>query len=338
MGRRTHRGAAKWVSRPTPATGRRPSVGLHGHRHNPAHPDPDHRRRPGRPRHRLPPAAAGPGAPDRRRQPPRRRQLAPALRQPSAVLAGSVRRPARDAVPWRPLALPDKDDVADFLEAYAVALRPAGPDCRPASTGSRRADDHFIAHLSATTPSTATTSSSPRGPSAAHRASPPSRPINSTRRSVNSTPASTSALTSSRPGRCSVVGASHSGCDIAFELAAQRPTILVGPDRGNIPLTGTPRSQVAMPVVVFIFRHVLTRRTRSAARRSSSAARRARRSRVKATTWPSVASSGSRPGHRCPSDGQPDARRRPGCRRRQCHLEHRLPSGLRLDRHSGLRR
>jgi putative flavoprotein involved in K+ transport len=59
-----------------------------------------------------------------------------------------------------------------------------------------------------------------------------------------------------------VVGASHSGQDIAYELAETRPTILCGPHRGNIPVRPeSRRAHVVMPVVIFLFKHVLTRRT-----------------------------------------------------------------------------
>ena len=65
-----------------------------------------------------------------------------------------------------------------------------------------------------------------------------------------------------QPGTTAVVGASHSGYDIAYEVAADRPTILVGPDRGNIPLDwDSARVKVAMPLIVFLWKHVLTRRT-----------------------------------------------------------------------------
>jgi putative flavoprotein involved in K+ transport len=69
-----------------------------------------------------------------------------------------------------------------------------------------------------------------------------------------------------RPGTVLVVGASHSGLDIGYELAASRPVILCGPGRGNIPLRPeSRRARVLMPAAVFAFRHVLTRRTRWAA-------------------------------------------------------------------------
>jgi putative flavoprotein involved in K+ transport len=60
-----------------------------------------------------------------------------------------------------------------------------------------------------------------------------------------------------------VVGASHSGLDIAYELAASRPVTMVGPSRGVIPVEwGTRLWKLGMPVIGFAFQHVLTRRTR----------------------------------------------------------------------------
>lgn len=59
-----------------------------------------------------------------------------------------------------------------------------------------------------------------------------------------------------------VVGASHSGLDIAHEVAATRPVTLVGPDRGNIPLEwGSSGFRRTFPLIEFAFNHVLTRRT-----------------------------------------------------------------------------
>jgi putative flavoprotein involved in K+ transport len=63
------------------------------------------------------------------------------------------------------------------------------------------------------------------------------------------------------PGSVLVVGASHSGCDIALEVAADRPTILVGRDCGQIPVEwGSKGIRVGMPIMTFVFKHVLTRR------------------------------------------------------------------------------
>ena len=59
-----------------------------------------------------------------------------------------------------------------------------------------------------------------------------------------------------------VVGASHSGTDIAYELAESHPTILAGRDCGEIPpRLGSPGFRLLFPVLLFAWRHVLTRRT-----------------------------------------------------------------------------
>jgi putative flavoprotein involved in K+ transport len=70
-----------------------------------------------------------------------------------------------------------------------------------------------------------------------------------------------------RPGQVGdgpvlVVGASHSGTDIAYELAETHPTILAGRDCGEIPpRLGSPAFRLLFPVLLFAWRHVLTRRT-----------------------------------------------------------------------------
>ncbi|MDQ3156895.1 MAG: NAD(P)/FAD-dependent oxidoreductase [Actinomycetota bacterium] len=65
-----------------------------------------------------------------------------------------------------------------------------------------------------------------------------------------------------RPGPVLVVGASHSGGDVAYEVADTHPTILCGRDTGHIPVAfHSPVFKAFFPVLLFIFRHVLTRRT-----------------------------------------------------------------------------
>jgi putative flavoprotein involved in K+ transport len=65
-----------------------------------------------------------------------------------------------------------------------------------------------------------------------------------------------------RDGPVLVVGASHSGSDIAFEVAESHPTILVGRDCGQIPpRLESPAMHVLFPVLLFAWRHVVTRRT-----------------------------------------------------------------------------
>ena len=63
-------------------------------------------------------------------------------------------------------------------------------------------------------------------------------------------------------GTVLVVGASHSGTDIAYELAETHPVILAGRDCGEIPpRLGSPVFRVVFPVLLFAWRHVLTRRS-----------------------------------------------------------------------------
>ncbi len=65
-----------------------------------------------------------------------------------------------------------------------------------------------------------------------------------------------------RDGPVLVVGASHSGCDIAFEVAETHPTILAGRDCGQIPpRLDSRKMHLLLPVLIFAWKHVLTRRT-----------------------------------------------------------------------------
>jgi putative flavoprotein involved in K+ transport len=65
-----------------------------------------------------------------------------------------------------------------------------------------------------------------------------------------------------RDGPVLVVGASHSGTDIAYEVAESHPTILAGRDCGQIPFRiESPAARVFFPLMIFAWKHVLTRRT-----------------------------------------------------------------------------
>ena len=56
-----------------------------------------------------------------------------------------------------------------------------------------------------------------------------------------------------------VVGASHSGADIAYEAAAEHETILSGPDTGQIPASvETRRGRAGFRLMLFVGSHVLT--------------------------------------------------------------------------------
>ncbi|MGH3385120.1 MAG: flavin-containing monooxygenase [Nocardioidaceae bacterium] len=65
-----------------------------------------------------------------------------------------------------------------------------------------------------------------------------------------------------QPGPVLVVGASHSGADVAFEVAATHATVLSGRSNGQLPfnIEGRP-AHAAFPVLWFMARRVLTLRT-----------------------------------------------------------------------------
>jgi putative flavoprotein involved in K+ transport len=66
-------------------------------------------------------------------------------------------------------------------------------------------------------------------------------------------------LTQLQEGRVLVVGASHSGADIAYEAAADHETILSGPDTGQIPASvETRRGRMGFRALFFVGSRVLT--------------------------------------------------------------------------------
>jgi putative flavoprotein involved in K+ transport len=66
-------------------------------------------------------------------------------------------------------------------------------------------------------------------------------------------------LTHLQEGPVLVVGASHSGADIAYEAAAEHETILSGPDTGQIPASvETRRGRTGFRVLAFVGSHILT--------------------------------------------------------------------------------
>jgi len=70
-----------------------------------------------------------------------------------------------------------------------------------------------------------------------------------------------------RPGQLKdgpvlVVGGSHSGTDIAYEVALTHPTVLCGRDPGQIPVRLEKKgARLFFPVFLFVGKHLLTRRT-----------------------------------------------------------------------------
>jgi putative flavoprotein involved in K+ transport len=155
---------------------------------------------------------------------------------------------------------PQKDEVADYLERYALQFD------LPVRTSTRvdlleaQPDGGYVAtitgeavHCDNVVVATGSFGRTPNVPAFAVELDPSTQQLHS---SEYRRPAQL------RPGPVLVVGASHSGMDIAYELAESRSTILCGPSRGAIPFRPeSRRARVMMPVAVFAFRHVLTRRT-----------------------------------------------------------------------------
>ena len=161
--------------------------------------------------------------------------------------------------PGDPQHFPGKDEVGDYLEAYArthelpvhlgtrvLRLGPAGDGFVVETSGGTLTCDNVVV-------ATGSFGRTPRIPDFAGELSEQISQLHSSEyRRPEQLP----------DGPVLVVGASHSGQDIALELAEHRPTILCGRDTGNIPVRlGTRRGRVVLPLVLFAFRHVLTRRT-----------------------------------------------------------------------------
>ena len=162
--------------------------------------------------------------------------------------------------PGDPWHFPGKDEVADFLEDYAVEMDlPVRMQTRVDRLVPGPGDG-FTAHVGAdriecdtVVVAAGTFGGGPWVPEIAASLDPGIQQLHST---------SYKNPMQLQAGAVLVVGASHSGYDIAYELAQDRPTFLVGPDRGNIPLEwDSPLLKVAMPFIVFAWKHVLTRRT-----------------------------------------------------------------------------
>ncbi|MBF4767047.1 FAD-dependent oxidoreductase [Nocardioides agariphilus] len=164
------------------------------------------------------------------------------------------------AFPAEPWSYPGKDDVADYLEKYAIhgdlpvrmstsvqrlSVRPDGGFTAVLGDGEITCDNVVVA--------TGSFGRTPTLPPFASDLAPNIRQLHSSEYR--------------RPdqigdGPVLVVGASHSGCDIAYELAEHLPTTLVGPDRGQIPMDWNSRAiRLFFPLIIFMWRHVVTRRT-----------------------------------------------------------------------------
>jgi putative flavoprotein involved in K+ transport len=172
--------------------------------------------------------------------------------------------PARyDGLPgWRFPApgwsFPTKDEMADYLEAYAGRFE------LPVLTGTRverlaKEEGRFVVtagdrRLEADRVVVATGAHrTPRVPAFAHDLGPGVVQLHSgDYRNPSQLP----------DGGVLVVGVGNSGAEIAFELARSRPTWLAGKEAGEIPVRhGSFRARFVLPVFRFLGHHVLTVRT-----------------------------------------------------------------------------
>jgi putative flavoprotein involved in K+ transport len=157
-------------------------------------------------------------------------------------------------------SFPGKDAVGDYLEQYAARFRlPVRLDTRVLGLGASPEGGYVISTDRQTytcdnvVVATGTFGRTPRIPDFADLLDPAILQLHS--------------CEYRRPGQLRdgpvlVVGASHSGTDIAYEVAETHSTILAGRDCGEIPFRiESPGARVAFPLMVFAWRHLLTRRT-----------------------------------------------------------------------------
>ncbi|WP_154796312.1 flavin-containing monooxygenase [Occultella kanbiaonis] len=162
------------------------------------------------------------------------------------------------AVPGDPRHFPDRDEIAGYLRTYAEhiaapvrsgvrvdALRRAG-DTYVAEAGDQRFEAPNV--VVATGPH-----QEPHVPDFAAKLDPGIRQWHSTGyRGPSDLPA----------GDVLVVGASHSGADIAYETAASHATTLAGTVNGQMPFRiEGPEARVILPIWFFATQHLLTMRT-----------------------------------------------------------------------------
>jgi putative flavoprotein involved in K+ transport len=158
-------------------------------------------------------------------------------------------------------AFPQKDQVADYLESYVehcgLPVRGRTRVERLAATGSGgyavTFDDGSTITCANAVVATGTFGRTPYVPDFAAGLDPSILQLHSSeyRRPDQL-----------QDGPVLVVGASHSGTDIAYEVSQTHPTMLCGRDLGQIPMRlESRRARLVVPVLLFMARHVLTRRT-----------------------------------------------------------------------------
>ena len=162
--------------------------------------------------------------------------------------------------PKDPWSFPHKDEVADYLESFVLHWDLPVRTSTRVEALERRHDGGYSISLGADTitcenvvVATGTFGRTPYVPDFATELDPSITQLHSSEYRRPS---------QLRPGKVLVVGASHSGTDIAYELALTHETVLSGRDCGQIPGRIESRgTRLAFPVLVFMARHVITRRT-----------------------------------------------------------------------------
>ena len=162
--------------------------------------------------------------------------------------------------PAPPMSFPTKDEMADYLEAYADAFD------LPVRTGQRvrrlsKVGETYLVTTDSQSyvcdnvvVASGTFGRTPYVPGFAAELDPSIVQLHS------------SAYQNPEPlseGPVLVVGAAHSGSDIAYELGtAGFKTVLSGPIHGEVPLDiESPPARVVFPILFFLAKHVLTERT-----------------------------------------------------------------------------
>lgn len=155
---------------------------------------------------------------------------------------------------------PTKDQVADYLESYAdhfdlpIRMRTRVEKLEPLADGRyavTTGEHHILADNVVV--ATGTFGRTPYLPDFAVDLDPAIRQLHSSeyRRPDQL-----------KDGPVLVVGGSHSGTDIAFEVAPTHPTVLCGRDPGQIPVRLEKKgARVFFPIFLFLGKHLITRRT-----------------------------------------------------------------------------
>ena len=161
--------------------------------------------------------------------------------------------------PGDPWHYPGKDEVADYLASYAAHFElPIRRNTRVDRL--ERRDDRWVLTIGReeltadnVVVATGTFGRTPYLPDYAVDLDPAIRQLHS---SEYKRPAQL------KDGPVLVVGGSHSGTDVAYEVAETHSTVLCGRDPGQMPFKpGRPGQKVFWPIFLFVGRHVITRRS-----------------------------------------------------------------------------